>query len=810
MKSSVLFFLALFLTATPLVAQTNPPAGQEQFIALPIAQQHGPVYTISTLIDDRAPFLVGALPIAEGGSAQVNVGGTIDHIFLLGMTDKNSPKMQNRRGPSELIRPATAIDAWTDPRDQSVRFFVGDDMGRIRLNYADGTTQVFPLRLGESIWWGRVFYDYPEPYYGTDATLRNAFETAIRLYPPWPLADGNYVAVIKTKPVPLLSITFENNPAKKGTLAINGITVECTDTNGIGGFTFGSPITGSSGFAKFIKKKSLLPLGEDVPQTERHLRNLRMALYSSDATFKGPVSPEIPPGYAGPMVSFQGNLSAEVLANAFYANVQDILNKIDDTGMYHTSTSNALSWGGYKGFGTFRKNLGRYYDVSYVRDMGRSLQEVTMLGFTNATLRCADYCLAKARLWETEPSLRIKGQPVPPHWSMFANRPDRGSYENDGQGLTTLFIYKVWQWLPDRDTWLRDHWPEIRGEGDWILWQFAHPEISGATNGLLRTTGESAANGGHSVYPDCICMDALRALAQMADSIGETNSAQQWRDRAGQMQQAISANYIIDDPKYGRVWTLDHAGWPNKSTVLGPLIFLADYQGFAPEDEMDDWHSLNEAAYQRLADVFPPFGFYGQAMGYGQGFMTQSVLLLDRMHDATTMLDWTAKEIYDPRFNQFDHYIVPEGVQISPDGRYWYRIGDLGNGVQEAEIVKALRLVIGVDDTRPNRLQFYPRLPYGWSEMTVEKYPVVFEDAGKMETTFLRYKLQRTRRGMKLEISADQDLGTVAMRLGPFEKQPEISDVRVNGQTPAGATIEQSGDSWWVKCVMPIGLAPSK
>ena len=35
-------------------------------------------------------------------------------------------------------------------------------------------------------------------------------------------------------------------------------------------------------------------------------------------------------------------------------------------------------------------------------------------------------------------------------------------------------------------------------------------------------------------------MDALEALAQMADSIGETNSAEQWRKRADKMRQAIT------------------------------------------------------------------------------------------------------------------------------------------------------------------------------------------------------------------------------------------------------------------------------
>jgi hypothetical protein len=485
--------------------------------------------------------------------------------------------------------------------------------------------------------------------------------------------------------------------------------------------------------------------------------------------------------------------------------VQDIRNKIDEEGMYHTSTKDALSWGGYKGIGTFRKNLGRYYDTAYSRDMGRSLQEITMLGYTNDALRCGDWALQVAHRWETDPGLEIDGSAVPPHFSMFVDRPNRGSYENDGHGLTTLFLFKLWQRLPDRDQWLRGHWTEVKGLGDWILWQFAHPEISEATNGLLHTISESSGGNGYSVYPDSICMYALRGLAVMAGSIGETNSAALWLARADKMHDAITEHYTINDPKYGRVWTLEHSGWPNKSTVLGPLIFLADYEGWAPEDEHDGWRAVNEASYQRLVDTYRPFGFYGQAMGYGQGFVTQSAMLLDRMRDATTMLGWAAREIYDPRFNQYDHFIVPEGVQISPSGKYWYRIGDLGNGVQEAEIVKALRLVIGVDDTRPERLQFYPRMPYHWNEIAVTDYPLLYENAGKMTAAHVTYKLKRAGSRMNLEIKADNELGPVPVRLGPFAKQPSASNVRVNGKIPDGATVEHSGDSWWIKFAIPVG-----
>jgi hypothetical protein len=224
--------------------------------------------------------------------------------------------------------------------------------------------------------------------------------------------------------------------------------------------------------------------------------------------------------------------------------------------------------------------------------------------------------------------------------------------------------------------------------------------------------------------------------------------------------------------------------------------------GFAPEDSFPEWRAVNEATYQRLLDTYKPFGFYGQAMGYGQGFVTQSALLLDRMHDATQMLDWVAKEIYDPRDGC---YIVPEGVQIAPTGRFWYKIGDLGNGVQEGEIVKMLRIVVGVDDTQPSRLQFFPRMPYDWKVITVREYPLAFISAGKLQTAFLNYKLKRSGEEMDLRISSDKDIGPVAVRLGPFASQPLARDIRVNGKVPVGASVEHSGDSWWILARISVG-----
>ena len=727
------------------------------------------------------PFIESTLPFHSNSPARLKIDGAARQIFLLGMTE------------------SAKIGGWSDPTNYSVRYFIGEELGRIQLDYADGTTQVFPLILGESLWLGSPFNRPPEPL-ARDARQPEALAAALRLYPPAPIESANYVAVITPKLVPLRGIIVETSPAKKGTPVISGITLEPAGTNEIAGTIPLKAAAISPAFAKFVAKKPLHSLGQKENQSRQELKNLQLSFYSSEKSFKGHAAPQMPQGYDGPGVSFKGSLAAEVLANAFSYNVQDMLDKIDEDGMYHTSTKGAVWW---RDDGLGSTNLGKYYDQCWSRDMGRSLEELSELGYTNTALRSADYALRMARLWEENPSLKVHGEFLPPHWGRIVNKPDSHiAFENDGHGLIILFLYRLWERLPNRDEWLRDRWPDIRATGDWIIWQFEHPKISGATDGALHTTGESANGSGHSIYPDDICMGALRALAQMADSIGETNSAAQWRERADVMQAAIGRHYIINDPKYGRVWTLEHAGWPFKSTVLGPLVFSADYNGFAPDEEDDDWRSVNEAAYQRLIDSYQPFGFYGLTMGYGQGFVTQSALLLDRMHDATPMLDWAAKEIYDPRFGSF---IVSEGVQLDPTGQFWYRFGDLGNGVQEAEIVKMLRLVIGVDDTHPDRLRFYPRLPYDWNEINVAKYPILTENSVGPETAYVNYKLMRADGGMKLEISADQAIGPVAMRLGPFEKEPAITKIFVNGQNPTGALAEHSGDSWWVRFTSEIG-----
>ena len=279
------------------------------------------------------------------------------------------------------------------------------------------------------------------------------------------------------------------------------------------------------------------------------------------------------------------------------------------------------------------------------------MQELADLGFLDPATRGLDLALRDARIYQENPSLTFHGHPLPPHWSRVINRPDPATpFENDGHGLISLALYKLWQRLPDRDAWLRAHWTDVKAAGDWIPWQFDHPELSGAKDGVLHTTGESAGRQRLLRLPRL----HLHDLARSPRAHGRLHRPDAVRCAMARPRCKDARRHALPlprhDPKYGSVWTLDYAGWPNKSTVLGPIILQADYTTYsAARRRSSSGKRADQAAYQRLIDTYKPLGFYGWAMGYGQGFVTQSALLLDRMNDATTMFDWTAKEIYDPR-----------------------------------------------------------------------------------------------------------------------------------------------------------------
>ena len=779
------------------------------------------------------PYLINSsIVFKQNDTKKIELGFKAEKIILFGMT----------------FTPDIGTPLWHYAADFSPRYFIGDELGQIKINYADGSIEKIPLVLGDNLWWGQRFYNYPKPFDSNKEKIK-VLKNSLNLFPAKPVQGGFRIGVIEPKTEKIVSIEFTDRKEKLGIPIINAMTV-LSENEIENGYLF-SNVKPAKEILSFINNSVMKPEGVCEENKIQRLENIKNAMYTTEQNFPKSVPVSKPKNYRGPDVKFGGGVYGEILENIFYHNLADMDEKADaETGMFRESTKNAASFGGYQGFGTYKEGASPYWNDAWSRGVGREVQEYLAFGFFEKSKKCVDYCFKQARVWDDKKDeLKVKGVPLPGHWCRNIARPivgkNAGAFENDGHGMIMLAVHSLWRKLPkeEKDKWLKERWEDVKMAANWIEWQFENPEVSGATNDVLLTDSEAnfsiftGIGYGYTIYADYPCMDGLLGFAEMAESIGKNKGAEKWRNRAKKMKIGMEKNYIERIENKSPMWTRHHAGWSYLTSHLAPLIFLSDRRGFKPEDDDPEWRKINRVTYKRKVDkwsgkapvnddkwwwylpeenryrnhkeiYFPELGNFTVAMGYGQGFMTQSALLLDEMKDAEAMLDFTAKATY---YADYKSYIVPEGVETSSDGKSWFRTGDLGNGFQQASIMKVIRLVIGVDDTNPKGLTLIPRIPKSWKGLSVNKFPAWVEagDEGvKRVDLKFNYELGDNKASFKLE--ATDILPETLLRLGPFDsKISKNTKVKLDGKL-IKFKVTKSGDSNWIRIKIPTGLKSFK
>jgi len=162
-------------------------------------------------------------------------------------------------------------------------------------------------------------------------------------------------------------------------------------------------------------------------------------------------------------------------------------------------------------------------------------------------------------------------------------------------------------------------------------------------------------------------------------------------------------------------------GWPHQMAAMAAIMALADRIGFDLSGEIRPGPRpiARPTGARSASSAFPAYSA-GAGDGYGQSFLAECSLLTDEMGDAKRCVENLAKYAYSPLYMP---YITPEGCEVDARRGCWHRTGDLGNGVQEGESVKVLRLVLGVDDLTAAHTKLMPRMLSGWTEMSTEGYP---------------------------------------------------------------------------------------
>ena len=252
----------------------------------------------------------------------------------------------------------------------------------------------------------------------------------------------------------------------------------------------------------------------------------------------------------------------------------------------------------------------------------------------------------------------------------------------------------------------------------------------------------------------------------MAAECGMEQKGNRWQSYGEKLYQGLMEVFTLESQRYGRIFTDNtYDCWTHEYKRFGPLFLLSDLETYDPAFAGGELYEIAQNTLRaQKEDYLHPWS--GRQMGYGQGYLAHLLAMLDDYEDFTESVKAAACYSYH---HTDCNYIVPEGVIVHPSRRYWFRNCDQGNAVQQAEVCKIGRMMLGLDDLRPQEgLCLIPRLPDDFSGMEAEKYPVTVMEGNQRRQVPISYRYVRTEKGYKLELKSPQLLQVNRVRFGPF------------------------------------------
>lgn len=366
---------------------------------------------------------------------------------------------------------------------------------------------------------------------------------------------------------------------------------------------------------------------------------------------------------------------------------------------------------------------------------------------------------------------------------------------------------------------------------------------------VYGTNAETSANS-LGIYVNASSYAVLSNAADIADLTGHDTERDTWRQYAQGVYAGMNAHLR---------WASDTT-WLGQPMRAGTWMYGINRDGSLPAAVLAGWASVGSQkdAYWGLWADDPDFrdvsnvtlDYHSQAfwkywtrsgsnLGFGTsygalsergGWALNSFLEADRMGDAR-------KNVEHVTFNSTDLNFAPLGpnqgnapsnyssyTEISP----WAIIretdpNDLGNatavgngpGTEDLNLVeyilflKNARLMAGVDDALADggNLVLIPRLPWGWTSLNVNGWPVTYRTQGDFGRTSVSYRLEVQPGQAELTAAAADAVAGVQIRLGPFA--PTAVGTRV---TVGGANLpfrqEVRGDASWLWVICDLSPQP--
>jgi len=719
--------------------------------------------------------------------------------------------------------------------DNGYSHFVGDTAGKIILKYADGNIKTIPLIFGYNIWycvpWDMVWHYQDNPYSpggpaknfdknlfcGMDEyreILKDGLGLvdAVRSMAAW-RTNVRFIFSVDIGGKDIDDIEFCNVPDMYDYPIISAVTVESDQ------IFPGNDVACLPAISADIPNIKPVPIADIenmayIPKIE----NIKRLLYTYVDDKPKLDAPEKPQNYYGPEYCFKGTDEACYAASFLHFNGPECAAYICDTGTGCSSSTAKWALNHYMfGTGIWIERKPRFDGIegflkeyatstpgnfpggnnAWTRGIGELLREAVAFGydkFATQYIEWLDNCLFE--------------EANPPHWNRIAGSKhacqkvqvgdieEIGNRENDGHGICMWGRYMVWHWLGEDKAWNEGHWKATKAAAEWIEWQLDVDTIyPGQRKDVLFTDSECAHNS-YDIYSTYNCLHGLRLSVKMAKQLGKVEEAERWTRLYERLAQGILDN-LIDETEFGSVFHTEYdTDWQEHAHKLVHLQLATDGDTFTPlEDYMlrtgfdKKFMEIDINTYRYLTrnHDYNCIRMYG----YGQGMMTQSALLLDRMYDAEQFINMLVNHCYLPKFGK---WTCPEGVILHKSGKYYVPVnGYMGQDAHVADSTKALRIMLGVDDNDMNNTKLVPRYPLSWNSMEVKDFPVLIGNRReKVSYKFIRGDITDI-----FNYSFSRATKQLSIRLGPFTEDTTITAVSING-TKAEFEKIKSGDSVWI------------
>ncbi len=700
--------------------------------------------------------------IADGS---VSLSGSFTSLYFLGMAT-DSWQCSEWWGQQETLY------------DQTTRLFFGDRIGHFRIIFEDRTMELVSVIFGVNAFNYNLYFrpkpnegnlmtfeaPYDEPF-KSDEEARELLNNALILNEN--TSDDAEKAskwIFCYKPrrdKTIESIEWHKEDGKRADLcfsAVTGLTSDCEDGSGLR----------YADLDFFLKKSWYKPLDA-----------LKHRLYQYIDEIPREVDPIEIDGFDAPDIRFYNKYGTDVMTNVYRKNITDMAyGKITDDGMPHTSTAGTANFGCYIGFGTFN------YSASYgahvwTRDTGRMLIEVTNAGYFDR-VRAA---VGKLHEMLYYPSLRFKI----PHWKRVANlvaQNENDTFnegnENDGHASIMTAIWYLYHKGGVDKAWLTENKEHLKAAADYYLWQRDNPKESNFDR-VLYTHSETSTQilGGYDLYSNFISYYAELLYASLFNELGDVEYAEKLRTFCRELKAGIFERFVMDHPKYGKVLTdTTDDCWTYEYKRFVPSLICTDFLAYDLHEADPELFDLCKRTFLAEKEVYYN-AYSGRQMGYGQGYLTNCALALDLYGEYSECVDASAKLCYH---HTDVPYIVPEGVIMHGSGKFFFRNSDLGNAVQQAEIIKEVRLMVGADDLSGKGYRLIPRLPSHMTRMEAKDIPVSLPD-GVHKISFVysrgaQYPVFATDGNVSYSFRLDCGEKPEYVRFGPFQKP----DIKTNGK----------------------------